>query len=177
MNQKRSRCSPRAILIAVLLLVGIPVFIGAEPVGAGPKLNGGLTAETFQFIRTEQRGFPPVFHDGELIVPGMTNAVGVFRFRYHGPGPVEFFGFGNPQDGKFDSRFTGYRVHDTGGWRELDIGYCGTGAATFPLLPDTDYELEISLAINGLAQADQVSVSFDSPVATFWSEPFSIPRE
>ncbi|HXF10279.1 MAG TPA: hypothetical protein VN625_05800 [Desulfuromonadaceae bacterium] len=180
MNQKRIGCFRWIVFIIGLVLLQFMgrTQAGDLPVvsGSTPKINGGLQAEVFRFVRTEQRGFAPVFRDGELIIPGVTNTVGVFQFRYHGPGPADFFGFGSPIDGKFGSRFTGYRVHDANGWRELGLGYCGTGAAAYPLLPDTDYELEISLAISELAKADQISVSFDSPIATFWSEPFAISR-
>jgi len=85
---------------------------------------------------------------------------------------MTFWGFSKPQNGRFEPKFTSYRVSRQDNWRDLAIGYCGNGAASFTLQPDTDYELKIPLNFDSVAAADQVRVSLNSINGMFWSEPF-----
>jgi len=134
--------------------------------------NFTLIPDTFRFLRTEQQSFPPIIQAGAVIVPASTNTYGNFSFRYHRLEPMTFWGFGQPQNGRFEHKFTSYRVSHQDNWHDLAIGYCGNVAMSYTLQPDTDYELKIPLTFDSVATADQVRVSLNSINGMFWSEPF-----
>ena len=136
--------------------------------------NFTLMPEMFRFLRTEQQSFPPVIQAGAVIVPASTNTFGIFSFRYHRLEPMTFWGFGQPQNGQFEPKFTSYRINTHDQWRDLAIGYCGNGALSYTLQPDTNYELKIPLNFDRVATADQVRVSLNSINGMFWSEPFQL---
>ena len=177
MNQK---CAV-AVLFAVSLYLAAK---GSPTLSVAPDLprcsvfdaNTRLTLapDTFRFVRTEQQTFPPVIRDGAVIVPAATNTYGIFSFRYHRLEPMTFWGFSEPQDGKFQPKFTSYRINVHDVWHDLAIGYCGMAAVSYPLQPDTDYELKIPLSFDSVANADQVRVSLNSIDGLFWSEPFTM---
>jgi len=177
MNQKYAV----AVFLAVCLIFAAQAGPTLSIVSAQPQCrifdantNFTLAPETFRFLRTEQQGFPPVVHDGAIIVPATTNTFGIFAFRYHRADAMTFWGFGEPQNGRFQPKFTSYRVSQQENWHDLAIGYCGNGAVSYTLQPDTDYELKIPLTFDSVAGADQVRVSLNSLDGMFWSEPFQI---
>jgi len=135
-----------------------------------------LTPDTFRFLRTEQRTFPPTDAPGGPLPP-TTVTYGVFAFRYTNPKPLHFFGFHEPNDKKFTTRFTGYLINKKFRWERLPVLFCGTGAATYVLQPGVDYELRISLSDISVAAGSRLRVSADSPDGHFWSEPFTYPTK
>ena len=152
-----------------MLLIVASFASGAE------KAPPALQPDSFRFIRTEAKVFPPVRRDGRIIAEGTKAIFGVFAFRYSHPTPLKFYGFGASEDRNFITRFTEYQILRTSAWEALSVGYCGTGATTYVLQPGVDYELRISLPPRGLSAPVQLRVSADSPNATFWSEPFLYP--
>lgn len=161
----------KAKFLSIVLFIIASLAVGADK--APPELK----PDTLRFVRTEQKTFPPIVRDGRTVTPSTTVTYGVFAFRYSHPKPLEFWGFGEPHNKKFTTRFTDYRIRRRSSWDRFPIGYCGTGATTYTLQPGVDYELLISISLRGLSDASQLRVSAESPDGTFWSEPFSYPTK
>lgn len=102
--------------------------------------------------------------------------IGVFTFRYKYPVPLEFSGYPGSDHNSFIPQYTTFMAVKSGGWQQIGpTGFCGTGARSSPLDPGVDYQIEIPLY--GPAQPGMtLQVSLDSRFATFWSEPFTVPR-
>jgi hypothetical protein len=70
---------------------------------------------------------------------------GHFSFTHHYPVAVKLFGFGFSGPGQFQVQFESFRRQEGGQWADVPVGYCGTGARTYELQPDTKYVLLVSL--------------------------------
>ena len=71
--------------------------------------------------------------------------MGYFKFRWNGTHPVRLWGFGFEKDGSFRVRFEEFSKMAVGQWKEVAVGYCGTGAEMFTLEPNKDYVLRVPL--------------------------------
>ncbi len=70
---------------------------------------------------------------------------GRFLFINTGGSSLMVNGFDKPENGKFEPRFIRYQTLNGGVWKDLEIGYCGTGAEEFPIKPLKSYEFYASL--------------------------------
>jgi hypothetical protein len=74
------------------------------------------------------------------------DVMGQFKFKHYYAEPIELFGFGFSDPKQFSTRFEYYRREESGQWADVPAWYCGTGAQTYPLKPDTEYVLLIPLS-------------------------------
>jgi hypothetical protein len=72
-------------------------------------------------------------------------SMGIFEFRHSLDEPIRMWGFGFQKDGSLRVRFEQFSKLQEGRWKEVPIGYCGTGAQTYELAPNRDYLLRVSL--------------------------------
>jgi hypothetical protein len=70
---------------------------------------------------------------------------GRFLFINKGASPLMVSGFHKPEKGKLEPRFIRYQTLNGGVWKDLEIGYCGTGAEEFPMKPQESYEFHADL--------------------------------
>ena len=71
--------------------------------------------------------------------------MGHFLFSHHLAAPLRLYGFGFPQPSQLRVRFEVFRREENGRWADVPVGYCGTGAETYELKPDTEYGLLVPL--------------------------------
>jgi len=102
---------------------------------------------------------------------------GRFLFINKGPSPVEVYGFDKPVHGKFELRFVRHQILHKGEWEEIKIGYCGTGAMTFPMQPGKSYEFREFLSDfteqdTPLTARIRFDVAAEKGWVEYWSYPF-----
>ena len=97
--------------------------------------------------------------------------MGQFRFKWNGNKPIKLWGFGFQKDGSFRVRFEGFSRFTNDEWKEVPVGYCGTGAEMFTLQPDRDYTLLIPLWLFQ-TEGDKGIVKIDGENISLISGPF-----
>jgi hypothetical protein len=148
-----------------LILAALVHGLGKEPSEVAP--------ETFRFLRMERTSLPPNAGIDQNVT---TRTYCIFAFRYSGPRPLAFWGFGQPEGRKFVPRFSEYRTFVNADWESDRVAYCGTGAATYLLQPGVDYELWIFVPASKMRAGAKLKVSAKSPEGTFWSDPLTIAK-
>ncbi len=66
--------------------------------------------------------------------------VGHFQFINRQTKDVRIFGEGEPIHGKFRPMYVGFETLVDGAWKEIQVGYCGTGAQNFAMKSKEPYE-------------------------------------
>ena len=99
--------------------------------------------------------------------------MGYFKFRWKETKPIHLWGFGFGKDGLFSVRFAAFSKKSRNGWKEIEYGYCGTGAEMYPLEPDKDHVLLIPLEPHSEA-AEQWVVKLNGENISVISEPFIV---
>lgn len=99
--------------------------------------------------------------------------MGYFKFRWKGSKAIRLWGFGFEKDGSFRVRFENFSKKSQGGWKEEEVGYCGTGAEMFTLEPDKEYILQVPLWPYEKG-GDEGVVKLDGEKISVVSEPFKI---
>ncbi len=104
---------------------------------------------------------------------------GRFLFINKTPSPVMVSGFDKPVDGKFAPRFVRYQILEDGKWKEIQLGYCGTGAQSFAMKPGNSYEFHDTLSYYPEQDTPLTGrIGFTAPAGDddgwieYWSQPF-----
>ncbi len=72
-------------------------------------------------------------------------SMGFFAFKHASDKPIQMWGFGFESDGSFRVRFERFAKLQDSKWQEVFVGYCATGAETYPIEPNHDYVLRVPL--------------------------------
>jgi len=104
---------------------------------------------------------------------------GVFTFTNTTGRPLKVYGFDSPDDGEMQIRFTQYQYFAPEGWKDLRIGYCGTGTESYDVAPGRTIRvtewLDMFRHLRAPSQASMGRISLPAypfePV--IWSEPFN----
>jgi hypothetical protein len=104
---------------------------------------------------------------------------GRFLFINKGGSPLMVNGFDEPENGKFEPRFVRYQILNNDVWKEVKVGYCGTGAKDFAMKTNESYEFLIYLdtfveqdaPLTGRIGFD-VSAGDEGGWVEYWSYPF-----
>ncbi len=99
--------------------------------------------------------------------------MGYFKFRWKGSKAIRLWGFGFENDRSFRVRFEQFSKLTKGYWKEVEVGYCGTGMEMFTLEPDKDYVLQVPLW-PFKKDGDDGVVMLDGEKISVVSEPFKI---
>jgi|GEM_PF-1808131 len=104
---------------------------------------------------------------------------GRFLFVNQGPSAVMVSGFDKPRGGKFELRFVRYQRLENGVWKDVEVGYCGTGAEDFAMKPGKPYEFHAYLDTFPEQDAPltarigfDVSAGDEGGWIEYWSYPF-----
>jgi hypothetical protein len=142
--------------IAVVVILGaVPAFAQEQketPVEAVKKIG------SYVFKPIEIK---PSFND--------SGYDGKFLFINKELSPVMIFGSDEPLGRKFEPMYLEFQTLKDGRWKELQVGYCGTGAQQFAMQPGKEYVFEVSLDYFDEQDAPLTGkIGLDG----YWSEPF-----